>query len=314
VSSALTPGRRIGDEGRSADSHLAISGLTLSIGSREILAGVDLVAAPGQVTGLAGESGSGKTMTGMTVCGLQPKTAVVGGSITFGGTELVGMPQKQLNRFRGAEIAMVFQDPTASLHPLISIGGQLTDHMKFHLGMSGKEARARARDLLAQVKVPDPAGALDRYPHQFSGGQLQRIAIASALACHPSLLIADEPTTALDVTVQAGILRLLRQLCDDLGIGIILITHDLGVMSALADTIAVMRVGTVVEHGSRYDVIRHPQHPYTQHLISSLPGHQPVVGHASEEPRMEEPGTDQPSTDGPSMQEPGMEQPDMEQQ
>jgi ABC-type dipeptide/oligopeptide/nickel transport system ATPase component len=131
---------------------------------------------------------------------------------------------------------------------------------------------------LAQVRVPDPAGALDRYPHQFSGGQLQRIAIASALACHPSLLIADEPTTALDVTVQAGILRLLRRLCDDLGIGIVLITHDLGVMSALADTIAVMRAGRVVEQGSRYDVLRRPQHPYTQQLIAALPSHQPVAG------------------------------------
>ena len=258
-------------------SELVIAGLTLRIGRSQILDGIDLVAPPGQVTGLAGESGSGKTMTGMTVCGLQPKGAVVGGSITFGGTELVGMRARELNRLRGAQIAMVFQDPTASLHPLLSIGGQLTDHMRHHLHLSARDARARARDLLDQVRVPDPAGALDRYPHQFSGGQLQRIAIASALACEPTLLIADEPTTALDVTVQAGILRLLRQLCDDLGIGVVLVTHDLGVMSALADTIAVMRAGKVVEHGSRYDVIRNPQHPYTQHLISSLPGHQPVA-------------------------------------
>jgi len=256
---------------------LVIEGLTLSIGGRTILDGIDLVAPAGQVTGLAGESGSGKTMTGMTVCGLEPKTAVVGGSITFGAHQLVGLGQKQLNRLRGAELAMVFQDPTASLHPMLSIGGQLTDHMRYHLHLGRAEARTRAKDLLAQVKVPDPAGALQRYPHQFSGGQLQRIAIASALACEPQLLIADEPTTALDVTVQAGILRLLRQLCDDLGIGVVLITHDLGVMSALADTIAVMRAGKVVEHGSRYDVIRSPQHPYTQHLISSLPSHQPVA-------------------------------------
>lgn len=267
-----------------AGAHLVIEELTLSIGGRRILEGIDLVAQPGQVTGLAGESGSGKTMTGMTVCGLQPKTAVVGGSITFGAAQLVGMGQKQLNRLRGTELAMVFQDPSASLHPLISIGGQLTDHMRHHLRISGKQARVRARDLLSQVKVPDPSGALDRYPHQFSGGQLQRIAIASALACDPTLLIADEPTTALDVTVQAGILRLLRQLCDDVGIGVILITHDLGVMSALADTIAVMRAGKVVEHGSRYDVIRNPQHPYTQHLIASLPSHQPVALARSDEP------------------------------
>ena len=258
-------------------SELVITGLTLRIGRTQILDGIDLVAPAGQVTGLAGESGSGKTITGMTVCGLQPKGAVVAGSITFGGTELVGMRPQQLNRLRGVEIAMVFQDPTASLHPLLSVGGQLTDHMRHHLHLSAKDARTRAGDLLAQVKVPDPTRALQRYPHQFSGGQLQRIAIASALACDPSLLIADEPTTALDVTVQAGILRLLRQLCDDLGIGVILITHDLGVMSALADTIAVMRAGKVVEHGSRYDVIRRPQHPYTAHLIASLPGHQPAA-------------------------------------
>lgn len=253
-----------------------VSGLTVSIGGTVILDGVDLEVPPGQVTGLAGESGSGKTMTGMTICGLQPRNAVVGGSIRFGGRELVGLPEREINRLRGAEIAMIFQDPSSGLHPMISIQGQLTDHLRYHRKVSRKEARERAIELLEQVRVPDPAAALKRYPHQFSGGQLQRISIAAALACGPKVLIADEPTTALDVTVQAGVLRLLRDLCDDLGLAIILVTHDLGVMSAVADTVAVMRNGKVVEHGRRYDVIRNPQHPYTKALIDALPDHQPT--------------------------------------
>lgn len=272
VSTETTP--RTPPAAAGGDAGLVIEGLRLSIGGATILDGVDLQAPPGQVTGLAGESGSGKTMTGMAVLGLQPTQARVAGSIRFGGTELVGASTRSLARLRGSRIAMIFQDPTASLHPMLSVKAQLTDHMRHHLGVSRAEATRRALELLRQVRVPDPEGALRRYPHQFSGGQLQRIAIASALACEPELLIADEPTTALDVTVQAGILRLLRRLCDDLGIGIVLITHDLGVMSALADNIAVMRHGRVVEHGSRYDVIRHPQHDYTRSLIDSLPEHQ----------------------------------------
>jgi ABC-type dipeptide/oligopeptide/nickel transport system ATPase component len=251
-----------------------VSGLTLSIGGTVILDGVDLEVPPGQVTGLAGESGSGKTMTGMAICGLQPRNSVVDGSIRFGGRELVGMAEREINRLRGAEIAMIFQDPSAGLHPMISIQGQLTDHLRYHRRVSRSQARERAIELLEQVRVPDPAGALKRYPHQFSGGQLQRISIAAALACGPKVLIADEPTTALDVTVQAGVLRLLRDLCDDLGLAIILVTHDLGVMSAVADTVAVMRNGKVVENGRRYDVIRNPQHPYTKALIEALPDHQ----------------------------------------
>ncbi|GAB3920145.1 hypothetical protein GCM10011575_35340 [Microlunatus endophyticus] len=256
-----------------------VSGLTLSIGGTMILDGVDLEVPPGQVTGLAGESGSGKTMTGMAICGLQPHNSAVGGSIRFAGRELVGMAEREINRLRGAEIAMIFQDPSAGLHPMISIQGQLTDHLRYHRGVSRSQARERAIELLEQVRVPDPAGALKRYPHQFSGGQLQRISIAAALACGPKVLIADEPTTALDVTVQAGVLRLLRDLCDDLGLAIILVTHDLGVMSAVADTVAVMRNGKVVENGRRYDVIRNPQHPYTKALIEALPDHQGPSDH-----------------------------------
>ncbi|PWJ24690.1 peptide/nickel transport system ATP-binding protein [Branchiibius hedensis] len=250
---------------------LQIEALSLSIDGVPILKNVDLIAPPATVTGLAGESGSGKTMTGMTVLGLQPSRASTSGSIRFEGQQLLGLRSKDLNRLRGHRISMIFQDPTASLHPMLSIGQQLTDHQRYHLGVSKREALSRAGDLLQRVQVPDPEAALDKYVHQFSGGQLQRICIASALACDPRMLIADEPTTALDVTVQAGILRLLRQVCDDLKIGIVLITHDLGVMSALADTITVMRNGSVVEHGTRQQVITDPQDDYTRSLIDALP-------------------------------------------
>lgn len=253
------------------DVCLEIRDLNLSIDGTKILRHIDLDVPSGQVTGLAGESGSGKTMTGMTVMRLQPPEARVSGTVHFNGTDLMRLPERRMNAERGRHVAMVFQDPTASLHPMITIEGQLTDHLRHHLGLSRSEANGRALELLRQVHVPDPEGALKRYPHQFSGGQLQRIAIAIAIACRPRLLIADEPTTALDVTVQAGILRLLRQLCDETGLTIVLITHDLGVMSALADRIAVMRNGEIIEHGHRYDVIRHPQHDYTRSLIDSLP-------------------------------------------
>jgi len=261
---------------------LEVRGLTLSIGGSEILRGVDLSVPAGQITGLAGESGSGKTMTGLAVCGLQPAGSRLGGSIEFRSgdeapVELLSLAPKTMNRLRGRRIAMIFQDPSASLHPMLSIGSQLTDHMRHHLGLSRSVARERAVELLERVQVPDPASAVQRYPHQFSGGQLQRIAIAGAIACDPVVLIADEPTTALDVTVQAGILRLLRQLCDDLGLAVVLVTHDLGVMSAVADTVAVMRTGEVVEHGTRYQVIREPVTAYARELVASLP-HVPPPG------------------------------------
>jgi peptide/nickel transport system ATP-binding protein len=254
---------------------VVISGLALGFGRgeshKQILRGIDLDVPAGKITGLAGESGSGKTMTGLAVCGLLPAGAELGGSIRFEDTELIGLKQRSMNRFRGAKIAMIFQDPTASLHPMLAIEAQLVDHYRHHTGASKKAARARALEMLGLVAVPHPEAALRKYPHQFSGGQLQRIAIASALMCDPSVLIADEPTTALDVTVQAGILRLLRKLCDELGIAIVLITHDLGVMSALADTIAVMRTGEIVEQGDARQVITAPRHAYTKSLIDALP-------------------------------------------
>jgi ABC-type dipeptide/oligopeptide/nickel transport system ATPase component len=251
---------------------LEISGLTLRISSVEILRGVDLSLAAGRIQGLAGESGSGKTMTGLAVLGLLPAGSQVTGSVTYRGQELLALPPRRRNDLRGAEIAMVFQDPSTSLHPMLSVGAQLTDHLRHHLNLDRAASRARAAELLGRVRIPDPAAALRRYPHQFSGGQRQRIAIAIALACAPKVLIADEPTTALDVTVQAGVLHLLRDLATEMGLAVLLITHDLGVMSAVADRVAVMRHGEVVENGDRLQVFTSPAHPYTASLLASLPG------------------------------------------
>jgi ABC-type dipeptide/oligopeptide/nickel transport system ATPase component len=251
---------------------LEITGLTLRIHGVEILRGVDLSLAAGRIQGLAGESGSGKTMTGLAVLGLLPAGSQVTGSVTYGEQELLALPPRRRNDLRGAEIAMVFQDPSTSLHPMLSVGAQLTDHLRHHLHLDRAASRARAAELLGRVRIPDPAAALRRYPHQFSGGQRQRIAIAIALACAPKVLIADEPTTALDVTVQAGVLHLLRDLATEMGLAVLLITHDLGVMSAVADRVAVMRHGEVVENGDRLQVFTSPAHPYTASLLASLPG------------------------------------------
>ncbi|MCI1219236.1 MAG: ABC transporter ATP-binding protein [Bifidobacterium sp.] len=251
---------------------IVIRGLSLDLYGKRLLNQVDLDIAPGKISGLAGESGSGKSLTGMTILGLPPEGSKLTGSVRYAdGIELLGMKERERNTYRGRRISMVFQDPTSSMHPMLSIERQLTDGMRYHLHLNRRQAHERAVELLRLVQVPDPEQALERFPHQFSGGQLQRIAIAMALSCDSRVLIADEPTTALDVTVQAGVLHLLKDLNERLGLTILLITHDLGVMSALADTIAVMRQGRIVEVGDRYNIINHPQHPYTIDLINSLP-------------------------------------------
>ncbi len=250
---------------------LSIRDLTIDIG-RPLVRGVSLDLEAGRIHGLAGESGSGKTLTSLAVLGLLPRQARTDGSILLAGEELVGMRRRALNRIRGKRIAMIFQDPSASLHPQLPIGRQLTDHMRVHLGLRGEAARARAIELLETVQVPNPDAALKRYPHQFSGGQRQRIAIACALACDPEVLLADEPTTALDVTVQAGILRLLRDLATERNLAVLLVTHDLGVMSAIADEVAVMKNGQIVERADRETLFRDPQHEYTRTLLAALPG------------------------------------------
>ena len=236
-----------------------------------IVDGIDFSVEPGEIFGVAGESGSGKTMTTLALLRLLPRGAQVDGRAMFGGTDLLKLSGRALRSKRGNELSMVFQDPMTSLHPMLSIGKQMTDHVKAHLGMRRKAARGRAIELLDEVRIPDPERALSSYPHQFSGGMRQRIAIAIALACHPSLLIADEPTTALDVTVQAGIIGLLARLRREHGLAVILITHDLGVMSTIADRLTIFYAGRVVETGPMQEVIRTARHPYTRGLLAALP-------------------------------------------
>jgi oligopeptide/dipeptide ABC transporter ATP-binding protein len=196
----------------------------------------------------------------------------VSGSIRYSDEELVGASRKRLRSIRGKEIAVVWQDPSSTLHPLLNIGTQLTEHVEYHLGLSKRQAHERAVELLAAVRVPDPDGALTALPHEFSGGMRQRIAIAIALACDPKIVLADEPTTALDVTIQAGILHLLVELVRERGLSLVLISHDLGVMSAVTDRLQVMYAGRIVESGPTADVISGPRHPYTSSLLAALPG------------------------------------------
>ena len=221
--------------------------------------------------GIAGESGSGKTISVLALLDLLPAGAVVEGTALFEGHNLLRLPPDAMRQVRGKEIAMVFQDPLTSLHPMLTIGRQITEHLRFHLHLDGAAARTRAAELLTEVRIPDAAGALDAYPHQFSGGMRQRIAIAIALACGPRILIADEPTTALDVTVQAGILRLLDRLRRQSQLSVIMITHDLGVMSSIADWLTVMYAGRVAESGPMAAVLGAPRHPYTAGLLAALP-------------------------------------------
>lgn len=270
-------------------SAMEIRGLRVELGrSRqhrtEVVRGIDLDLTAGRVQGLAGESGSGKSMTAMAVLGLLPAGGTASGSVLLGGdTQLVGMREREYRRIRGGRIGMVFQDPSASLHPQITVGAQLVDGMRAHLRVKRAQARQRAEELLRLVRVPNPADALRKFPHQFSGGQRQRIAIAIALACDPEVLLADEPTTALDVTVQAGILHLLRDLATDRRLAVLLVTHDLGVMSAIADDVAVMRQGRIVESGTRAQIFTRPSHPYTQELLAAMPDAQAsLVGARSE--------------------------------
>jgi len=232
----------------------------------------------GEIVGIAGESGSGKTITALSLFGLLPPGARVSGSIKLDGINLLTLSRKRLREIRGRQIAMVSQDPATALHPILPIGTQLTEHMRYHLGVSKSEAMSRAAGLLETVRIPDPEQALRSYAGQFSGGMRQRIAIAVALAAEPRLLVADEPTTALDVTVQAGILRLLDRLCRERGMAVIVITHDLGVMSATARRLSVMYAGRLAEAGPTSQLLATPRHPYTRGLLDALP--HPEAGNA----------------------------------
>jgi peptide/nickel transport system ATP-binding protein len=233
--------------------------------------GVDLTLKPGEVLGIVGESGSGKSVTALACMGLLPKSARVSGSIRFKGDELLGQKEKQLTTVRGTGIAMIFQDPMTSLNPVYTIGWQITEAILAHQDMTKDEARQRAIDLLAKVGIPNPAERVDNFPHEFSGGMRQRAVIAIAMANDPDVILADEPTTALDVTVQAQVLDSLRTALSETGASLLLITHDLGVIAGLSDRVMVMYAGRPVEIGTAEDVFYHPSMPYTLGLLGSLP-------------------------------------------
>ncbi|MGX1544388.1 ABC transporter ATP-binding protein [Streptomyces adustus] len=226
----------------------------------------------GKTLGIVGESGSGKSVTNLTILGLHsPRSTTVEGEIVLDGKELVTASERELERLRGNKMAMIFQDPLTALSPFYTVGRQLSEPYMKHTGASKKEARDRAVQMLEKVGIPQPKVRFDDYPHQFSGGMRQRAMIAMALMCDPDLLIADEPTTALDVTVQAQILDLLKDLQQEFGSAIIFITHDLGVISTMADDLLVMYAGRAIERGSVREVMREPRHPYTWGLLSSMP-------------------------------------------
>jgi peptide/nickel transport system ATP-binding protein len=234
--------------------------------------GVSFTVAAGETIGLVGESGCGKSVTSLAIMGLLPRRGVqVSGSVRFGGTELVGASDRTLRELRGADMAMVFQDPLSSLNPTVSIGTQVTEVLVQHREMNRRQATVEATDLLDRVGIPDPARRLKEYPHQLSGGMRQRALIAMALACSPRLLIADEPTTALDVTIQAQILELLRELVQGSGTALVMITHDLGVVAGLCDRVHVMYAGKIIESADRYDLFARPRQPYTGGLLASVP-------------------------------------------
>ena len=234
--------------------------------------GVSFSVERGKTLGIVGESGCGKSVTALSIMGLLPPSGrTVSGSIRFEGREVTTMSQRELEDIRGRQIAMIFQDPMTSLNPTLTIGLQIMETMQRHLDFSRDEARKRAIELLEEVHIPNARQRLDDYPHRYSGGMRQRVMIAIALSCNPKLLIADEPTTALDVTVQAGILDLLEELREEHQMSMIIITHDMGVVAEAADDIAVMYAGQIVEQTSAEELFDHPEHPYTEALLGALP-------------------------------------------
>lgn len=258
-------------------SLLTVDELTVTFGGRGRTAsravdGVSFDVDQGQVVGLVGESGCGKSVTSLALMGLLPaKGLTIGGRAEFDGTDLFTMSPSARRDLRGSEMAMIFQDPLSSLNPVVPIGVQVTEILERHRGMKGEAARKEAAHLLDRVGIPDPTRRLKEYPHQLSGGMRQRALIAMAVACAPRLLIADEPTTALDVTIQAQILELLKELVDQEGTALLMITHDLGVVAGLCDQVNVLYAGKVVESAGRRELFAHPTHPYAHGLLGSIP-------------------------------------------
>jgi oligopeptide transport system ATP-binding protein len=257
------------------DTVLEVTGLKTTFATQEgevkAVGGVDFAIRKGETLGVVGESGSGKSQIFMSIMGLLARNGRAVGSVKFQGDEILGLDVKELNRVRGAKMAMIFQDPMTSLNPYLSVRRQMTEVLVQHKGLSEDAAAKQSIELLDKVQIPEAKRRLNMYPHEFSGGMRQRVMIAMALLCGPELLIADEPTTALDVTVQAQILELLVGLQRDFGMAIALITHDLGVIARMADRVMVMYAGNIVEKGAVRDLFKDPQHPYTQGLLESMP-------------------------------------------
>ncbi len=263
-------GRGPGDGSRgAAERGLVVRGLSVRIAGRTVLDDVTFAAPPGRRVGVIGASGSGKSMTALAVMGLEPAGATVSGSIRLDGRELVGLPDRERARTRGAEIGMVFQEPGTALDPLRRVGRQVAEPLRLHRGLDRRAADRAAEDLARAVGLPDPASLLRQYPHQLSGGQRQRICIAMAMAGEPAYLVADEPTTALDVTTEARILDVFAGLTAARGAGLLFVTHDLAVLARIAETVVVLDAGRVVEEGQVADLLRAPQHPATVALVEA---------------------------------------------
>lgn len=262
---------------QSDDCFLSVENLQVDVktsrGQFRVVDGVSWAAKKGETLAIVGESGSGKSVTALSVMGLLPKPAasIGGGRILFQGKNILDLSEGSLRHMRGRDMAMIFQDPMTSLNPVLTIGEQITEPLLKHLKMTTEQARSRAQDLLAMVGIHDAERRLNQYPHQFSGGMRQRVMIAIALACHPNLIIADEPTTALDVTIQAQILEMMSDLTRRLGITLVIITHNLGIVARYADRVAVMYAGKIVEQGLAPEIFKNPQHPYTRGLLRSVP-------------------------------------------
>jgi len=257
--------------GRETAPLVKIAGLTVSFDGVRVLHGIDLEVGPGEAVGLVGESGCGKSVTWLAALGLLPSKARVGGSVRLDGQELLGAPAAVLDRVRGRRIAMIFQDPASALNPVLRLGRQVGEALALHRGLSGSAIRAEAKRLFDLVGIPDAARRLDAYPHELSGGQNQRVMIAMALAGEPDLLVADEPTTALDATIQAQILELLAGIRQETGMALVLISHDLGVIAETCERVCVMYAGHIVEEAPADLLFESPLHPYTQGLLAALP-------------------------------------------